>query len=73
MVSVPNLYNVKVITSVINTDQKAIVATTVMQFSDLKKKHIKLSFRRRSPDQHANVLTSLKDIQDDQFLNIEDP
>jgi Reverse transcriptase (RNA-dependent DNA polymerase) len=73
MVSRPGLYDVKVITSVINTDHKAIIATADGNITDLHKTHNKVSFRKRSPNQHASLLQSLKEISVDQFEGITDP
>lgn len=61
MVLSPSLYNVKVITSVINANHKAIVATTEGKFTDLPKTRVKVSFRRRSPYQLASLLAILKE------------
>lgn len=72
MTSKPGLYTVKVITSPIRTDHKAIVATNVGRFTDLSKTRSKIYFRRRSPDQYASLLGSLRSLDLREFQAIAD-
>lgn len=63
MISHPGKYRIKVITSPLNTDHKAIVASTDTIHSDLGKRRWKVPFRRRSPDQHSSLLYSLRTLK----------
>src|SRR6218665_1497076 len=66
------LYTVKVITSPIRTDHKAIVASNDGRFTDLSKTRSKICFRRRSPDHHASLLGSLRSLDLSEFQAITD-
>src|ERR1043165_14005 len=68
------LYSTKVVglTSVIKTDHSAIVATTKGGVKDRNKSTIKKTFRRKSPNQHASLLSELKDFDDSTIRNILD-
>src|SRR6218665_3388763 len=66
------LYTVKVITSPIRTDHKAIVATNDGRFTDPSKTRSKIFSRRRSPDHHASLLGSLRSLDVREFQTITD-
>jgi len=68
MVSNPCLYKIKVVTSVIYTDHKAIVAFVDSPPIDRNKRSTKTSYRKRSPDQHASLLRSLQDFAEDDTI-----
>lgn len=57
MVSMPDLYQIKITTFVINTDHKAIVAKTEGQITDHNKRRVKIAVKKTSPEQHANLLS----------------
>src|SRR6218665_2641523 len=72
MTSIPDLYTIKVVTSLIRYDHRAIVATIDGKFTDLHKTRSQISFRRRSPDQNAALLDSLRSLDVSEFLEIYD-
>lgn len=66
MTSRPGLYTIRVISSPLNTDHKAIVAKTEGTFTAHNKTRTQVYFRKRSPDQHASLLRSLQNLSDPQ-------
>jgi len=73
MTSRPGLYTIRVINSPLNADHKAIVATTEGTFTAHNKTRTQVYFRKRSPDQHASLLRSLKNLDLNEFRNLADP
>jgi len=69
----PELFNIKVIASAARTDHRAIVATAEKRVYDRSKRAEKRSYRRRTPEQHANTLHQLSNFDDSRLLNITDP
>ena len=52
-VSNPCYQSVKIVSSVVKSDHKAVVAYDGEQLASINKKKIELTFRKRSPAQHA--------------------
>ena len=72
MTSMLDLYTIKVVTSLIRYDHRAIVATIDGKFTALHKTRSQISFTRRSPDQNAAQLDSLRSLDLSEFLGISD-
>ena len=63
MTSVPQQYHVKVITSSVRTDHKAILATMEGGIRDRAKKSCVKLFRRRTPGENASLLLQLRNFE----------
>src|SRR6218665_653842 len=66
-------YHIKVITSTVRTDHRAVLATTGEQVKDRAKKSEKRLYRRRTPGQHTNLLQHLRNFDDSLLVSIPDP
>ena len=73
LTSLPIYSNIKVVSSVIKTDHKAIIASTSSNIINLNKSKIKKTFRKRTPDQHANLLINLEDYDPQHLLCLDNP
>src|SRR6218665_1402716 len=62
MISPPQKYQVKGIRSAVRTDHSAVLTTTEAGVRDRTKTSYRKSFRRRSPEQHANLLLNLRNF-----------
>src|SRR6218665_61727 len=62
MISPPQKYQVKVIRFAVRTDHSALLATTEAGVRDRTKTSYRKSFRRCSPEQHANLLLHLRNF-----------
>jgi len=71
MASEPDTYHIKVFNSTVRTDHKAILATKNRDIRDKAKRSTTKIIRKRSPNQHANLLHDLAH-HDISHLN-EDP
>src|SRR6218665_191221 len=67
MTSDPMSYSIKVITSTVRSDHKAVLATTTLQ-KDITKAPIIRTFCRRTPAQHAELLFQLRNFDAAQLL-----
>ena len=65
--------SIKVVTSAIKTDHKAIIAVADRAITSRNKNPVKAVFRKRSPAQHALLLSSLTRLDEHPFLAITDP
>jgi len=72
MISEPDTYFVKVVPPV-RTDRKAILATTTIGMRDKAKRSATRAFRRRFPNQHANMLHDLANYDTWHLASIENP
>src|SRR6218665_3618241 len=66
-------YHIKVITSTVRTDHRAVLATTGEQVKDRAKKSEKRLYRRRTPGHHAKLLQHLRNFDDSLLVSIPDP
>jgi len=67
MTSALHLLQVKVISSAVRTDHKAILATPDGEIRDRTKTSSTRTFRRRSPGQHAELLYHLRNFSSEQY------
>jgi hypothetical protein len=65
--------SVKVVTSAVKTDHKAILAIADRIVTNRNKNPVKAVFRKRSPAQHATLLSSLSRLDVDPFRALTDP
>ena len=72
-VSEPCYPGIKIITSAIKSDHKAIVAVSDRPITNLNKQSVRVSFRKRSPEQHARLLSSLSELDEKTITSIADP
>src|SRR6218665_583366 len=73
MVSEPGSYLVKVVASPIRSDHRAIVATTKGGIRDLSKCSTRRELRRKTPNQHAQLLAKLNGLATDHLCDETDP
>ena len=59
--------------SKLKTDHKAVVATLEGNVRDRTKHAEKRFYRRRTPDQHANILLELRHFDDSNLVSICEP
>ena len=71
--SIPGQYNIKVITSTVRSDHRAIVATDDRKVQDRSKTSTKRCFRRRTSNQNASLLAGLREFDDSGLMSISDP
>src|SRR6218665_1086492 len=68
--SEPDKFYIKVVTSPVRTDHKAILATTTKDIRDRAKRSTTKIIRKRSPNQHANHLHDLASFDTSHHLTI---
>ena len=65
--------SIKVVTSAVKTDHKAIIAIADRTVTSRNKNPVKAVFRKRSPAQHATLLSSLAQLDERPFLAFTEP
>src|SRR6218665_2368853 len=73
MVTPPLGYQVRVLTSTVQTDHRVILASVQAAPRDRTKTTSQRTFRQKSPGQHADILLHLKDFDDRLQCNVIDP
>lgn len=68
----PARHNIKVVSSTVRSDHKAVLATTSVTH-DRSKTSITKQFRRRTPSQHASLMNDLCSYDDSSLLAETDP
>src|SRR6218665_3838882 len=68
----PARHNIKVVSSTVRSDHKAVLATTSVTY-DRSKTSITKQFRRRTPSQHASLMNDLCSYDDSSLLAETDP
>src|SRR6218665_1496333 len=68
----PQRHNIKVVSSSVRSDHKAVLATAFVS-SDRSKTSKKKLYRRRTPSQHASLLNDLRSFDDSYLLTESDP
>src|SRR6218665_981327 len=68
----PQRHNIKVVSSSVRSDHKAVLATAFVS-SDRSKTSKKKLYRRRTPSQHASLMNDLRSFDDPYLLTESDP
>src|SRR6218665_1851526 len=72
-VSRPSYTNVKILTSAIKSDHRAIIATDGRLITSRTKNPVVVNFRRRSPEQNASLLRLLAEMDYSEVVDCPDP
>jgi Reverse transcriptase (RNA-dependent DNA polymerase)/Endonuclease/Exonuclease/phosphatase family len=71
-VSEPCYGSIKILTSAIKTDHRAIIATTEGGIISMNKKNVRITIRRRTPQQNASLLRHLESVDLSYIAAIDD-
>ena len=73
MVTPPHKYQIKVLTSTVRTDHRAILASVLPPFRNRTKTSKVRTCRQKTPGQHANLLSYLRDFDNRTHSPAKDP